>query len=380
MATNILPITTVIDISVSQGGAALQAFNINNLAIISAETPLNSVPAAGYFVYQDTQSVLSDWGIASETYAQAVAIFSQSPNPLSGGGQLIVYVRNGTDALLVSITALRALVYAGGILVAGYQPSNADFLAAGADAVANNYLIFAPTNLTTDLQTGGLGLLAIASSLKNLRVLYYGVSAVTARKMAAGYAGRALSTSFGGSNTTSTMELKRLVGIAADPTVTLAVYNDAQAAGVDVYSLTAASNLPVVRTSGANEFFDNVYNLIWFKGQVQVAAFNALATTSTKIPQTEAGMYAFKRPMRDVCAQAVVNGFVAPGQWDSPDTFGDPVTFNNNINTFGYFLYSVPVAKQSPADRVARKAPLVQIAIKFAGAIQSGAILININA
>jgi hypothetical protein len=93
-----------------------------------------------------------------------------------------------------------------------------------------------------------------------------------------------------------------------------------------------------------------------------------------------AGMQMLKRPVRDVCDQAVQNGFVAPGTWSLPDTYGDPETFYRNIQDRGYYVYSIPVAFQNPAERVLRKAPLIQVAIKQAGAIHGSSILVNLNA
>jgi hypothetical protein len=50
-----------------------------------------------------------------------------------------------------------------------------------------------------------------------------------------------------------------------------------------------------------------------------------------------------------------------------------------NIADFGYYIYSQPVSQQLQAQRQNRVAPLVQIGVKFAGAIQSvnGIIFIN---
>ena len=128
-----------------------------------------------------------------------------------------------------------------------------------------------------------------------------------------------------------------------------------------------------------NSFFDDEYNMNWFIGALEVAGFNYLATTSTKIPQTEEGMNGLKGAYRAVCQRAVSNRFVAPGTWNSGDTFGDPEDFVRNIADFGFYIYSSPIAEQSQAEREARESPLVQIAIKFAGAIHTTEAIININ-
>jgi hypothetical protein len=112
---------------------------------------------------------------------------------------------------------------------------------------------------------------------------------------------------------------------------------------------------------------------------VEVAGFNVLAQTSGKVPQTEAGMEQVKTGYRSVAEQSISNGMVGSGSWTSPDTFGDPEDFHRNIRERGYYLYSSPVALQSPADRAERKAPLCQLALKLAGAIHSSSLIVNIN-
>ena len=115
------------------------------------------------------------------------------------------------------------------------------------------------------------------------------------------------------------------------------------------------------------------------KFALETAGFNYLRQTNTKIPQTEPGMNGLKAAYAGVCQQFVRCGEIAPGQWNSPETFGDPQIFNNNINAQGYYIYSLPVAQQLPVNRNARQAPLVQIAIKRAGAIQTGNVIVLVN-
>ncbi len=193
----------------------------------------------------------------------------------------------------------------------------------------------------------------------------------------ASYASRGLSVVFSGSNTTITMHLKPLRGILPDPNITDTILTTAIAAGADTYP--SIQGIPAVFCSGANTFYDRVYNLQWFVGAQLVAAFNYLAQSSTKIPQTESGMDGLKGASRQVCQQAVTNQYVAPGSWNSPDSFGNQVNFLTNIAQFGYYIYSQPISAQLQADRVARVAPLVQIAIKEAGAIHSANIIIYVN-
>ena len=110
-----------------------------------------------------------------------------------------------------------------------------------------------------------------------------------------------------------------------------------------------------------------------------MAGFNYLATTNTKIPQTEGGMDGLKGAYRNVCQQAVANQFAAPGSWNSGTTFGNQAQLLLNVSQFGYYIYSTPISQQSQTDRSNRVAPLVSIALKLAGAIQSSTVVVYIN-
>jgi hypothetical protein len=252
-----------------------------------------------------------------------------------------------------------------------------DISAAAAVVQALNKVAFFVGNDQADIDTGGkIKALSDAGYYKS-RGLYYGRTDAEALDFQSAYAGRALSVVFSGSNTVGTMHLKDLVGILADNTLTQTLLTLAQAAGADVYG--SFQGVPKVFCSGENEFYDYVYALGWFVGGLEIAGFNFLAQASTKIPQTESGMDGLKGAYRKVCEQAVTNQWAAPGSWNSPSTFGNQQDFLDNITQRGYYIYSAPIALQSAADREDRKAPLVQIAVKLAGAIHSSSVLVYVN-
>lgn len=194
------------------------------------------------------------------------------------------------------------------------------------------------------------------------------------------YAGRALSVVFSGDKTTQTMHLKELVGVDKDPNITQTILNLAKAAGADCYIGVQGLKKPVVFCSGENDFFDQVYNALWFLTALQIAGVNYLQQTSTKIPQTEDGMDGLKNAYRVICEQAITNQYGARGlQWNRPDTFGVLADFLQNITQRGYYIYSAPIAQQDATDREERDAPLVQIALKEAGAMHKSGVLVYIN-
>lgn len=376
-----LPLNNIVEIDISSPQTGLTNFQINNIALGTREAPLNNQPL-GYGVYRDTLSVAADWGTTSEAYAQAVKLFSQRPNPLSGGGQLIIYPMSGGQTLTQAIDALAPLIFFGAFMWAGYNPNNAEIEAAAATMQALGLIMPVASYLTSDLNNGGLLQTISAANEPFARPLIYtlGGTFASARVFAAAYIGRAMSVDFTGINTTNTMQMKDLVGVLADPGITQTVLNLCETLGVDCFA--NIGGIPKVFSNGGpgGNFFDNMYNLEWLTFALEVALFNVIATTSTKIPQTERGMTQLKNAVIKVLQQAVANGYLAPGIWNSPDTFGDPAKFDANIANLGYYVYSQPVGLQSEADRTQRKAPIIQVAIKLAGAVHTVEAIIYINA
>jgi len=211
--------------------------------------------------------------------------------------------------------------------------------------------------------------------LSHTRCLFYSRSEDGALDFMAGYASRALSCNFAGTLTAFTMHGKDIVGLKADE-ISQTVLQACQNNGVDVYP---DFGIPKVFTSGANMFYDQVYNRLAITLRIQIAIFNYLATAGTKIPQVESGMDGLKGEVRKILAMFVVNGVLAPGEWTSPVVYGIPEDHHRNIKAFGYYIYSIPLAQQAQADRKRRVAPLMQVAAKEAGAIHSGDLTIYVE-
>lgn len=372
-----LQLTNVVTISVSQAQQGANAYNTSNLALITDETP-SPAYTDGYKIYLEPTEVGDDFGTGSTTYAMALAVFSQSPNILANNGYLVVIPLEASETMAAAITRTASLVQYFGVMSTAIETEvNMDAAAAVVQAL-NKVAFFVqrdpasidPGGSLDDLRTGGL---------YKARGLFYGAdNDADALGFQAAYAGRALSTNFTGSNTTQTMHLKDLAGVEPDPSMTQTLLNKAVAAGADTY--VSLQGVPKVFCSGENQFFDQVYNLGWFVGALQVAGFNYLAQSSTKIPQTEAGMDGLKGAYREVCEAAIANQYGAPGRWTSPTTFGVQSDLYENIEQRGYYIYSAPIASQLQVNREARQAPLVQIALKEAGAIQSSTVIVYVNA
>ncbi|EDX2473334.1 DUF3383 domain-containing protein, partial [Salmonella enterica subsp. diarizonae serovar 16:z10:e,n,x,z15] len=195
------------------------------------------------------------------------------------------------------------------------------------------------------------------------------------RKFGVSYMARTHTVNFSGERTAITLHLKTM-NVPAESYEQTEI-DKAKRVGLDIY--TTIKDVPCVLSSGANDFVDNVYNLMAYVDAVQTDSFNLLKTTPTKVPQTYYGV-----DQLEDCVEKTTHGFVKagvfnPGAWTLPDFFGDRDMFLRNIEQNGYYVLAGDLKDQSTADRKERKSPVVQVAVKNAGAVHSADIIINFN-
>jgi Protein of unknown function (DUF3383) len=383
MSTNVIfPPSYIVNVTIEGTPSFLNAPNINTVALISSETPSWS-PTDPYMVYTNASQVGIDFGTGSKAYAIATAFFAQNPNPLNSGGYLVIIPIITADGGLYQAAITRTLnqIYYFGILIDedAHSIAGSSQFANLAAYVQTIDKMFITASLTpADFQSSGLLYNVQQAAQVNTRGIYYNDTVnVDTPAFAAAYASRGLSTNWSGSNTAQTMNLKQIANFLPDQSLTPTYLTQTQTAGVDVYPSFGGD--PGLYTSGANGWFDQIYGQFWLKFAIQAAGYNFLAQTSTKIPQTEVGMTGLKGAYMTVLAQGVNNGFMAPGAWVGATPFGNSADLIRCIADKGYYIYSLPVAQQLTADRNARKAPLVQIAVKLAGAIQSSQVIVQVQ-
>jgi hypothetical protein len=383
-----LDLVNVISVTVLPTPAQLGTPNINTVALFSQESPSGWTVGQTYGVYKEPTAVSTDFGSNSSAAAMANAFFAQVPNPVDTDGYLVIIPRLTSPSLETvrdAIDRTKDLVFYYGILIdeeMGGDPTEFAALALKIHGL-NKELAYCSSNIT-DLETGSmLDLIRQASEFRG-RMFYHGNPLLTSASVqqtqifAASYISRGLSVDFSGAGTAITMHGKALTGIVPDQTIGQTQLTKALAAGIDVY--VSVAGIPMVFCSGLNTWFDQVYNDDWFAFALQVAGFNYLIPTSFKIPQTEEGMSGLKDAYRAICEQAKTTGVLAPGAWTGAVPAGVPQRlFLDNIANVGYFVYSQSIAKQNVSDRAQRKAPLVQIAAKLAGAIHSSNVLVNVQ-
>lgn len=376
-----IPLNYVINVTAVAPSQGLEPKQMGTILILTDETPANAI-SGSYMIARTATAVATQMGTETETAKQAQMIFAQSPNILVGGGYVIVapYL-SAEETLAAAITRLSGEIYFEGILTTRDLTQEEAVAASTLVESMKDRILMLPGYAVADLT----GLFAqVANNVYTRPVIYLTGADTNAKKLnsrlfAAAYLSRGLAVNYSGSKTTMTMNLKDLAGIAADTAISETILNQCETAGADCYP-SIEGLAKVISNKHAGQYFDQVANSIWFVGALEIAYFNVLATSRTKIAQTDDDLAKANKAIRKVCNQAVANGYLAPGTWNSTDTFGNIDDFNRNIEEFGFYMYQQPVAEQSQTEREDRIAPLLQIAGKEAGAVHSGSILVYIEA
>lgn len=385
MAEYQIPITYVVSASAITPSAGLEPLKLSTILLLTTEEPVSAIEG-DYLIARTASAVSQTWGTETETAAQVNAIFAQQPNILANDGYVIVAPLQSTtesdvttyETLSAAIARLANQIYFEGIISTKAVDATEYTAASTAVEALGNRILMLPISSTAQISTV---VNATAGNKRTKPVIYLSGddAAYNSRIFAAAYLSRALAVNYSGQNTTLTMNLKTLAGITADTNISETILSQCATAGVDCYpSVEGLAKVMSYRHAGL--YFDQITNQIWLVNTVQREVFNVLATTSTKIPQTDAGLEIITKAIRQVCNYGVRNGFIAPGTWNSNDTFGDLDDFYRNITEFGYYIYHQPVSEQLQSEREARKAPVFQIAAKEAGAVHSANILIYIEA
>lgn len=387
-----IPISYVVSATAVTPGKGLEPLKLSTILLLTDEEPANAITGS-YMIARTASAVAQQWGTETETAQQAQIIFSQQPNILANDGYLIVAPFNNTPAsgddpavnetLTAAITRLASELYFEGILTTRTLTDDEAIAASTLVQSMINRIFPLPASSVNAL-TAGTGLFTKVNSNTKTKCLLYTLgadeetAALNSRLFAAAYLSRGLAVNYSGSDTTITMNLKDLVGIEADTNISETILNECVNLGVDCFpSIEGLAKVISNRQGGM--YFDQVANQIWFVNAIQRAIFNVLAQTQTKVPQTETGLEKLTKAIRGICNQAVTNGFIAPGTWNSPDQFGNYDDFYRNIEEFGYYIYHQPISEQAQSEREQRKAPLFSIAAKEAGSVHQASIIIYIE-
>lgn len=251
-----------------------------------------------------------------------------------------------------------------------------DFVAS-ITAMNNKHVFVHTTQDAAALNNTNIDTSSLATVLHNLArdrsFLQY--SARSAYAAISGFA-RLLTVDYNGSNTASTLMFKQEPGVLSEN------INSTQAAnlklkGCNVFAAyDDDTNILQYGMMSSGVYADQVSAADWLATTIETTLYNAVYTSTTKIPQTDAGMNLLKTLTEGVCSQGITNGVGAPGTWLTQG-FG---TLNyGDFMPKGFYVLQGKVADQSAADRTARKATPQQVAFKLAGAVHEIDVAVTIN-
>lgn len=168
-------------------------------------------------------------------------------------------------------------------------------------------------------------------------------------------------------NSTITGKFKQLPGIGVD-TITESERLALEGKNLNYYTSFGGFAMLANGTVASGRYFDEVHGLDWLQATLQNAIFTTLATSVSKIPQTDAGVAKLVQAAETALRQAVANGLLAPGVWLGQN-LGE--TKSGEYLPTGFYVYAQPVADQLAADRALRKSPALTAIGIGAGAIHT---------
>ncbi|EAW6331784.1 DUF3383 domain-containing protein [Salmonella enterica] len=375
-----LPVSNVVNVDVIIGPRAATGRNFGSLLILGTSTV---IPVKERLrLYSSKEDIGSDFGVDSPEYEAATVYFSQSPRPkevyVGRWAKTLATGEAGTaEKLMDAVNAVMGYTNWYGLGIADKEDiADDDWLKVAAAIEASGVSrILAIT--TSDPAT--FDATSTADLAYKLKAAKYGRTFVqysSSSKYAALSAfGRAFTVNFNGSNTTITLKFKQEPGITYETLTTdQAAALDTRNCNVYVYYQNDTAILQQgVMSSG--DFFDERHGLDWLQNYVQTNLYNLLYTSTTKVPQTDAGVTRLLSNVEQSMDQSVTNGLVAAGVWN-----GGPIGQLDSGDTLtkGYYVYAQPLSEQAQADREARKAPVIQVACKLAGAVHFADVQINV--
>ena len=241
---------------------------------------------------------------------------------------------------------------------------------------ANNYHFYGVTTeeagVLNPADTSDVAYLLKTAGVNRTAVQYSSSNAFAVVSMLA----RILTTDYNGNNTVITLMYKQEPGITAEN------LNETQADSIAAKNCNVFAeyndDTAIIQNGvcSSGQFIDTVIGALALAVTIQAAVYNLLYTSTTKIPQTNAGMHLITTAISEVLNQFVQNGWIAPGVWTEAG-FGE--LKQNQLMPTGFYVFAPPVSSQSAAARATRISVPIQIAVKLAGAVQTVAVSIVVN-
>lgn len=372
-----LPLSDIVNVQVTLDPTAAATRNFGALLILGDSGKIPDADNAVLFT--DLASVGDTFATTDPEYLAATLFFAQSPQPST------LYIANYTaptsgSATEVLTQRVNDLASASGdwyglAIAMNTMPINSDMVAVAKQIEAFNppRTLWATTQEIGAIQADSTNDLAYLMNQANTSRAWVQYSTSSPYAAVSAFA-RIATVDYTGSNTTLTLKFKDEPDVTGEK-LTSAQYAVLAAKKCNVFALFQNGDSIILEGYMADgTWADTRIGADAYQNALQTAGFNLLYSTP-KIPQTDAGMTTIKACYDQVSQTYVTNGLFAPGVWDGPaiGALKTGATLND-----GYYIYCPTVASQSAADRAARKAVVMQIACKLAGAVHSSNVLVNV--
>lgn len=377
-----LPLSDIVNVDVIMSPTATTGRNFGSMLIMGSATVISRTERLR--LYSAAADIAADFGSDSAEYQAATLFFAQSPQPqqlyIGRWAKTLAAGEEGDiETLLESVNAVLDYASWYGLAIATGKDeiiADDDILAvAAAIESAAQHRVFAVTSQAASL----LNATTTTDLASRLKAAGYARTFIQysshCRHAAVSAFARAFTVNFNGSNTTLTLKFKSEPGVISE------MLSSSQAAVLkskhaNVFVMFANDSAILQQGVMANgDFFDERHGLDWLQNYVQTNLYNLLYTSATKVPQSEAGITRLMANVEASMDQAISNGLVAAGVWNGGD-IGQLAS--GDMLTKGYYVYARPLSAQAVADREARKAPLIQVACKLAGAVHYADVQINV--
>lgn len=372
-----LPLSDIVNVQVTLDPTTAATRNFGALLIIGDSGKIPD--ASNAVLFSDLASVGDTFSVTDPEYLAATIFFAQSPQPSTL--YIANFTKNGTGDQTATLAGrINDLASASGdwyglAFAMTSPPTNAGQVQIAQMIEAYNppRTMWATTQEIGAVQADSTNDLAyLMSQAKTSRTwVQYSTSSPYAAVSAFA---RIATVDYTGINTTLTLKFKNEPDVASEK-LTSAQYAVLAAKKCNVFALFQNGDSIILEGYMADgTWADTRIGADAYQNALQTAGFNLL-TSMPKIPQTDAGMTTIKACYDQVSQQYVRNGLFAPGVWTGPSI--GPLNTGDTLND-GYMIYRPAVATQSAADRAARKAVVMQIACKLAGAVHSSNVIVNV--
>lgn len=364
-----LPLTPVVDVTYNLAPAAAARRGFDTGLIIGPSEIID--PEERVQEFGDLEEAV-DAGFTDGTpeYDAAVLYFAARSRP----SKLAIGVQASGESALQALTACRQ---ANSEWYAAYitNASNADHLACAAyiEALSNPSVYFMQSDdsdVLGDVADNIFEQLAEANYRRTI-----GFYSTTTDHGVCSIMGYAMGQTSDAANSAYTLKFKEMPGVTPE-TLTTAQYNNITGNNGNVL-VTRRPDYPWFENGKMFDgtWFDETIYLDKLANETQLNVADLLYQ-NPKIPQTETGMARIRTVINQACDKLVNIGFIAPGKWNGGDILE---LHTGEYLPTGYLVQSESIDDQSQADRDAREAPPIYVAIKLAGAIHAVLIRINVN-